>query len=203
MDPANDCPIPPSIVPTITSAGHQILWLPPYHPQFTAIELMWKQCKDGVRGSFDEIKFKEQAFMDILNGQSSIDWDKCCDHVITNCRMAAMEMGLMKDGKWLVEIGNDGKEVRSDNNDDSDDDDDDDDEDDNNDKNKSTSGGGDDGKRSLPNRDGEDVSVHWKVREQERNAARALLGIARGERLAARKEDGQSDPTADGMGFGE
>ena len=33
----------------LRSHGHEVLRLPPYHPDFNAIEMIWSQLKDMVR----------------------------------------------------------------------------------------------------------------------------------------------------------
>ena len=76
---------PPSyaIDQLIRQNGHEVLRLPPYHPDFNAIELIWSQLKGIVRQrnlTFrldDVLKITTEAFNDI----GSKHWEKVCLHV--------------------------------------------------------------------------------------------------------------------------
>jgi len=46
-------PIRPHLERIIVNAGHKVLWLPPYHPQFNPIEKIWSMIKKRYRKMFD------------------------------------------------------------------------------------------------------------------------------------------------------
>ncbi|XP_063404616.1 uncharacterized protein LOC134688078 [Mytilus trossulus] len=57
--------------------GHEILRLPPYHPDLNPIELIWNQVKQSVASGNVTHRIDDEAVADITVS----DWEKTCRHV--------------------------------------------------------------------------------------------------------------------------
>lgn len=64
--------------------GHNVLRLPPYHPELNPIEMIWKQVKDIVKERNMFVLSEEQIFKlchDAFNKIGEERWASCCQHV--------------------------------------------------------------------------------------------------------------------------
>jgi len=57
------CELRPSVERVARQAGHQVLWLPPYHPELNPIERMWGVAKNSTRAAFTIDPVNEEAFL--------------------------------------------------------------------------------------------------------------------------------------------
>lgn len=67
----------------IRKSGHNVLWLPPYHPDLNPIELVWVDIKKKVNGEClsTNIKDKKNFLVNCLKEYSLDMWQKCCQEV--------------------------------------------------------------------------------------------------------------------------
>lgn len=66
----------------ITSAGHIVIRLPPYHPDLNPIELVWGDIKGRVSECLSEsLHAKKQLCITLFSEFAADKWKNCCKHV--------------------------------------------------------------------------------------------------------------------------
>ena len=58
-----NCEIRPDIEAVARARGHEVLWLPPYHPDLNPIERMWGVVKNNARRTFTMKRADDDAFL--------------------------------------------------------------------------------------------------------------------------------------------
>ena len=89
-------PIRPTLETIAEAAGHRILWLPPYFPEFNPIECMWGIIKNCMRKLYNDERITAAVFRDRFHTSCLRCSSNVWRNTIKMCR-AAMQMHIDDD----------------------------------------------------------------------------------------------------------
>lgn len=85
----NRCPLQPQLTDILRKAGHELLWLPPYHPELNPIERMWGIIKSRMRRLYNDEPVTQQLFMErfkqTIDGITAAEWNGSCKKSFVYC----------------------------------------------------------------------------------------------------------------------